>query len=165
MWGILEIVVSDLEEENKKHQGGFLPDMHSILTHTAEQNTTQHIWNIQAFSHTQSWHDLNLNEKHLDTILSVLIPEMDYYVIQNEISVIISSPSRCSRHVWLSFFCWKQRRRMLQLTVTIDLHIMGEKFNERRWVPSTFSKFGCQYFFCVCVQQKKDSYMFGMTWG
>ncbi len=67
MWGILEIVVSDLEEENKKQQGGFLPDMHSILTHAAEQNTTQHIWNIQAFSHTQSWHDRNLNEKHLDT--------------------------------------------------------------------------------------------------
>ncbi len=49
---------------------------------------------------------------------------------------------------------------MLQLTVSTDLHIMGKKFNESQWVPSTFSKFGCQFFFiylvlCVCSAEER----------
>ncbi len=52
---------------------------------------------------------------------------------KNENFVIISSPSCCSKPVWVSFFSWAQKKifwRMLvtkQLMVAIDLHIKKQK--------------------------------------
>ncbi len=62
---------------------------------------------------------------------------------KNENSVIIYSPSSSSKPVWISLFCWTQRKIFWRKFVTrlfwgtIDFHSRKNKYYGSQWCPRT----------------------------
>ncbi len=73
--------------------------------------------------------------KHLPSLKGTVLPK-----------IIIYSPSGYYKPVWVSFFCWTQKKIFWriwvtkQLMVPIDFHSMEKKYYGSQWGPSTFFK-------------------------
>ncbi len=88
--------------------------------------------------------------------------------MKNENSVIIYSPSSSSKRVWMSLFCWTQRKilwRMWeteQFWCTIDYHSIYFSYYGSQWCPKNSL---VTNFLPLCSAEQRHSYRFGTTWG
>ncbi len=94
--------------------------------------------------------------------------------LKNENTVIIYSPSTCSKPVWGSFLCWAQNKifwRMLvtkQLLVTSDVHRFFFYFFFYIMRVNGYSQlFGYQHsskYLLLCSTEERNSCSFGTSW-
>ncbi len=90
---------------------------------------------------------------------------------KNENSVIIYSPSCSSKPVWISLFCWTQRKilwRMWgteQFWGTIDFHCIFLPNKEVNGAPKQPGYKLSSEYLPLCSADQINSYRFGTTWG
>ncbi len=91
---------------------------------------------------------------------------------KNENSVIIYSPSNSSKPVWMSLFCWTQRkifwrmRETEQFWGTIDFHIILFSYTmEVNGAPKQPGYKLSSKYLPLCSAEQRHSYRFGTTWG
>ncbi len=92
-------------------------------------------------------------------------------IVHPKNSVIIYSPTSSSKPVWMSLFCWTQRKIFWRMWVTeqfwgtIDFHSIFFPAMEVNGAPKQpgyklFSKY-----LPLCLAEQRNSYRFGTTWG
>ncbi len=90
---------------------------------------------------------------------------------KNENSVIIYSPSSSSKPVWMSLFCWTQRKifwRMWeteQFWGTIDFHSIFFPTMEVNGAPKQPGYKLSSKYLPLCSAEQRHSFRFGTTWG
>ncbi len=106
-------------------------------------------------------------------VVMALIPVLNGIITsspKNENSVIIYSPSSSSKPVWMSLFCWTQRKIFWRRFVTrlfwgtIEFHSRKNNAMLVNGAPELLCFPHSSEYLPLCSAEQRHSYKFGTTW-